>query len=77
MGADLAYMVGMAALHSHDKADVEKGSQTVSALYYDAIGRLPYTMRGKTGGDMANSAREAAIERYRDMKRRTLKVKEA
>lgn len=71
--ADLAYMVGVAALHSHDKADVEKGSETVSGLYYTALSRLPYLTKGRTGKDMIHASREAAIERYRDMKRRALK----
>jgi hypothetical protein len=76
LNADLAYMVGMASLHSHNEADVEGGSETLTTMYYDALAHMPYITQGKTGKDMANENREAAIERYRDMKRRTLKEPE-
>lgn len=76
MQSDLAYMVGMASLHSHKDTDVEKGGEMVHSMYYEALARIPYITGGRTGKDMVHAGREAAIERYRDMKRRMLKVED-
>lgn len=73
MQADMFYMTAMASLHSHDKADVEKGAGQVSNMYFEAMSRVPYFTGGKQGVDVVQESRQAAIERYREMKRRAIK----
>jgi hypothetical protein len=75
LAADLAYMSAWGGLYSHSEADVEKGSQKINLMYFDALSRVPYMTRGRGGHEMLNVERAEAIERYREMKRRTLKPK--
>ena len=72
--ADLAYMTTFGALHSHQGADVEKGSLQANMLYYDAMAHLPYLTQGKGGEDMMNEERMGAIDEFRKMRDRTLKI---
>jgi hypothetical protein len=72
--ADLAYMTAFAALHSHSRADPEKGSELVNTLYIDALSNAPYLTQGKTGKDAVMEERMAAVKRFEEMRKKTLKV---
>jgi len=69
-------MSAWGGLYGHTESDIEKGSQQVNLMYFDALARIPYTTQGRRGQEMLNAEREKAIERYQEMKRRTLKSKD-
>ena len=71
--SDLAYMGAMSSLYSHERADIERGSEHMNKLFFSAMASLPYITQGKTGEDMVKEEREKAVEKYRAMKRRMLK----
>jgi len=69
----MSYMQAMSALHAHPSADVEKGHEQTNVLYMDAMANVPYLTLGKTGKDAVAEERDAAVQRYRDMKKRMYK----
>lgn len=62
------------ALHSHPNADVEKGSNEINKMYFDALGKLPYITGGKSGEAVLMEERKAAVEEFMKMRRKTLKM---
>jgi hypothetical protein len=71
----LSYMQVWGALHAHPQADVEKGSAEINKMYYDALGMIPYVTVGQSSDDFVMADRNAAIEAYKEMKKRMVKVK--
>lgn len=71
----LAYMAAFASLHAHPQADIEKGSDQINKMYFDALGKVPYLTGGQSGEDIVMGDRMKAVEEYLKMKRAMIKVK--
>lgn len=74
--ASLLNMVAISALHSHPNADVEKAGEHIGAMFYDALGKIPYLTQGKSGKDMLMAERVRAIKVYQDRQDRLVKTLE-
>lgn len=66
--ASLANMQAWCSLHGTPKADLVAAVDTLKGLYVDALEEIPYLNGGKSSDEIKNSDRDAAIQRYLDMK---------
>jgi hypothetical protein len=71
--AGLAYLTAFGGMNSHPQADIQKVGEYVNMLYLDALSMLPFMTGGRSGREMMTGERLAAVEEYRDMKRRMMK----
>jgi hypothetical protein len=66
-------MQAWASIHGHPKADIDNAGDKLGTMYYDALNELPYLTGGKSGDDVQQDERMAAIERYRDYHNKVIK----
>ena len=74
--ASLQYMQAWAAIHGHPKADMSGAVDALRGVYGDALGMIPYLTGGRSGDELRNEDRNAAIERYENYRDRLLKKPE-
>jgi len=68
-------MVASCALGSHPNADLKSASSAFSTMYLNAMASIPYLTGGRSGTQMIEDERMAAIEEYKRMRDRILKKK--
>ena len=60
----LQYLQAWASIHGHPQADIEKAGDSLRNMYYDALNELPYLTGGKSGKEVAQDDRMAAVKRW-------------
>jgi hypothetical protein len=71
--ANLQYLQAWSALHASPKADFSGAFTSMQRIYGDALSSIPYLTGGRGGDELAQSEREAAVERYKAYKAQVLK----
>jgi hypothetical protein len=66
-------MQAWASIHGHPQANIESAGDSLRTMYYDALNELPYLTGGKSGDEVQNDERMAAIDRYRNYRDAVIK----
>ena len=73
LNSRLQYMQAWASLHGHPQAKLEDAGDALKTMYFDALHEIPYLTGGKSGDEMGNEERMAAVDRYKQYKDNVLK----
>ena len=69
-GADF---IAQAAVMAHPDIDVSKANAILDKLYYNMLGSLEYPTQGRTGDELVEDERMAAVRQFQEMRKRMLK----
>ena len=75
LNARLANTIAYAALHSHPRADIEKGAANAHTMYLRALDAMPYFTVGMDADGGARAERELAVKKWRLLQEQEKKVK--
>ena len=73
----LAYLTAWASMQAHPMVDITKAFDSLRVVYTDILSEVPYMTAGKTGKEVVNDERMAAIERYKAYRQRVTPIEKA